>query len=196
MTTPAPSASRAVADRGDRIGFAVIAAMTGLLGLVSLADGIWRTIALGLGSGPVDLIAGGELPGNVGRISGATVLSSQIDDGARLLIVIASALSVVVAAAVYGAIVTFLVMTARSTPFHRTLFPVVFVTGLLMTLGGLLAAGLDGLGQMMAGGGLGEPYETAFELHTGPWAFGFVVLVAAFVIRTGQRLQRDAEGLV
>lgn len=195
MTTPA-STTAPIADRGDRIGFAVIAGMTGFLGLVNLADGIWRTVALAFGSGPVDLIAGGDLPGNVGRISGATVVSSDIADDARLLIVIASALSVVIWAAIYGAIVTFLVMTARGTPFHRRLYPVLLTTGMLMALGGLLAAGLDGLGRMMAGGGLGEPYETAFELHLGPWAFGFVVLVAAFVIRAGQRLQHDTEGLV
>ena len=41
-----------------------------------------------------------------------------------------------------------------------------------------------------------RPYRAAFELQLGPWAFGFVVLVAAYVIRAGERLQRDTEGLV
>jgi hypothetical protein len=42
----------------------------------------------------------------------------------------------------------------------------------------MIAGGLDGLGRMIAGGELGEPYRAAFELQLGPWAFGFVVLVA------------------
>jgi hypothetical protein len=181
---------------GDRIAFAVIAGIAGLLGLLTIADGVWRTIALGVGDGPVDLIAIAPLPGNVGSITGATVTSDALGEGSRALLVTASAISLLVTAAISGAVVVFLVMTARSTPFHRILYPVVLTTGLAMSLGGMLAAGLDGLGRMMAGGDLGEPYAIAFELQLGPWAFGFVVLVAAYVIRAGARLQRDTEGLV
>lgn len=181
---------------GDRIAFAVIAGIAGLLGLLTIADGVWRTIALGVGDGPVDLIAFAPLPGNVGNITGATVTSDALGEGSRALLVTASAISLLVTAAISGAVVVFLVMTARSTPFHRILYPVVLTTGLAMSLGGMLAAGLDGLGRMMAGGDLGEPYAIAFELQFGPWAFGFVVLVAAYVIRAGERLQRETEGLV
>ena len=190
------TAAAPVADRGDRIAFAVIAGMTALLGIAVLIDGVWRTIALATDVGPVDLIAQAEVAGNVGNVSVATVRSDAIDEPSRALLVIASALALVVATSVYAAIVVFLVMTARGTPFHRLLYPVVLLTGILMSIGGILAGGLDGLGRMMAGGGLGEPYQAAFELTIGPWAFGFVVLVAAYVIRVGQRLQRDSEGLV
>ncbi|QNO37659.1 hypothetical protein H4J02_01015 [Protaetiibacter sp. SSC-01] len=180
----------------DRIAFAVIAALAALLGLIAVADGVWRTIALAAGNGPVDLIAFAPLPDNVGDITGATVASDAIGEGARALLVTASALSLVVAAVTSAAVVVFLVMTARGTPFHRVLYPVVLTAGLVMSLGGIVSAGIDGLGRMMAGGDLGEPYIPGFELNLGPWAFGFVVLAAAYVIRTGQRLQRDAEGLV
>ena len=181
---------------GDRIAFSVIAAMAALLGLLTIADGLWRTIALAVGNGPVDLLAFAPLPGNVGSITGATVTSGALGEGSRALLVVASAVSLLVGAAISGAVVVFLAMTARGTPFHRVLYPVVLTTGLLMSLGGMVAAGIDGLGRMMAGGELGDPYQMAFELQLGPWAFGFVVLVAAYVIRAGERLQRDAEGLV
>lgn len=185
-----------VADRADRIAFAVIAVVTAVLGLLVLADGIWRTVALAAGVGPVELFARGDVAGNVGRVTSATVTSDAIGDTSRLLLVIASTLSLIIATAISTAIVAFLVATARATPFHRLLYPVLLTTGALMAIGGILAAGLDGLGRMIAGGDLGEPYEMAFELQMGPWAFGFVVLVAAFVVRAGQRLQRDSEGLV
>jgi len=190
-TTVAPSLRL-----GDRIAFGVIAGMAALLGLLAVADGIWRTIALAAGNGPVGLIAFAPLPGNVGNITGATVTSDALGEGSRALLVVASAISLLVVAAISGAVVVFLTMTARGTPFHRILYPVVLTAWLLMSLGGILASGLDGLGRMMAGGDLGEPYQMAFELQLGPWAFGFVVLVAAYVIRAGERLQRDAEGLV
>lgn len=197
MSSTHPATSSATrSDRADRAAFAVIAGMAGFLGLLTVVDGVWRTVALASGVGPVDLIAGGDVPGNTGYISGATVVSAALSDGVRALLVAASALALLIAAAVYAAIVLFLVVTARGTPFHRSLFPVVLGTGALMAVGGVLAGGLDGLARMMAGGELGAPYETAFELHLGPWAFGFVVLAAAYVIRVGQRLQRDAEGLV
>ena len=191
MTTTAPRLSLA-----DRIAFGVIAALAALLGMLTVADGVWRTLALGAGDGPVDLLAFAPLPGNVGSITGATVTSDALGDGSRTLLVVASVLSLLVAAAISVAVVVFLAMTARGTPFHRTLYPVVLTTGLVMSFGGLLAAGLDGLARMMAGSDLGEPYQPAFELQLGPWAFGFVVLVAAYVIRIGSRLQRDTEGLV
>ncbi len=185
-----------VADRADRTAFAIIAGMTGVLGLLTLAEGVWRTIALARGDGAVELLATGDVVGNLGVVTSATVASDALSDGPRTLLVVASALGVVISTAVYVAIVAFLVSTARGTPFDRHLFPVVLTTGALMSTGGILAGGLDGLGRMMAGGELGAPYEAAFELEFGSWAFGFVVLVAAYVIRAGQRLQRDTEGLV
>jgi hypothetical protein len=180
---------------GDRVAFAIIAAIAGLLGLLAAVDGVWRTIALAAGTGPVELFAFAPL-GTVGDMTRATVTSGDIGDGSRTLLVIASAIALVVTLSISVAVVAFLLLTARGTPFHRILYPVLLVTGLLMSLGGILTAGLDGLGRMMAGGDLGAPYEMAFELQLGPWAFGFVVLVAAYVIRVGQRLQRDTEGLV
>lgn len=182
--------------RADRTAIAVIAAVTGLLGLLTVADGVWRTIALALGTGPVELIAGGDVPGNTGRMSSATVTSAVVGDGSRVLLVTGSAVALAVAATIYVACLVVLIMIARGTPFHRVLYTVLLVTGFSMATGGILAAGLDGLGRMMAGGDLGAPYEMAFELTLGPWAFGFVVLAAAYVVRAGQRLQRETEGLV
>ena len=187
---------RPVLSPADRAAMAVIAALAALMGLLVAIDGIWRTIALAAGNGPVDLLAFAPLPGNVGDITAATVTSGVLGEGSRVLIVTASAISLAVALAISVAVVLFLVSIARGTPFSRILFPVLLVTGTLMAVGGLLASGLDGLGHMMAGGDLGDPYQVAFELQLGPWAFGFVVLATASVIRIGSRLQRDLEGLV
>lgn len=192
-----PPLTAAPGDRADRLSFAVIAGMSAFLGLLTVADGIWRTVALAAGVGPVELIAGGDLPSaDVGRISAATVTSEAVGEGSRALLVTASAIDLLVMVAIFAAIVVFQVMTGRGTPFHRFVFPVVLTAGLAMTFGGMLAAGIDGLGRTMAGGDLGAPYEMAFELRFGPRTFGFVVLVVAYVLRTGQRLQRDSEGLV
>jgi hypothetical protein len=187
---------RPVLSPADRAAMAVIAALAALMGLLVAIDGIWRTIALAAGNGPVELLAFAPLPGNVGDITAATVTSGVLGEGSRVLIVTASAISLAVALAISVAVVLFLVSIARGTPFSRILFPVLLVTGTLMAVGGLLASGLDGLGHMMAGGDLGDPYQVAFELQLGPWAFGFVVLATASVIRIGSRLQRDLEGLV
>ena len=182
--------------RADRTAYAVIAGLAAIVGLLTVVGGVWRTVSLAVGPEPVELFAGGDLPGAVGRISAATVTADLLGDGSRALLVTGSALGVVIAAAVSVAVVAFLVMTARGTPFHRFLFPVVLAAGIAMSIGGVLAASLDGLGRMVAAGDLGEPYEMAFEIALGPWAFGFVVLVAAYVIRTGQRLQRESDGLI
>ncbi|MGN6271758.1 MAG: hypothetical protein ACTHMQ_01565 [Protaetiibacter sp.] len=187
---------RPVLSPADRAAMAVIAALAGFMGLLVAINGTWRTIALAAGNGPVELLAFAPMPGNVGDITAATVTSGVLGEGSRVLIVIASAISLLVALAISVAVVLFLVSIARGTPFARSLFPVLLVTGTLMAVGGLLASGLDGLGRMMAGGDLGDPYQMAFELQLGPWAFGFVVLATASVIRIGSRLQRDLEGLV
>jgi len=187
---------RPVLAPADRAAMAVIAALAGLTGLLVAIDGTWRTVALAVGNGPVELLAFAPLPGNVGDITAATVASGLLGEGSRALIVAASAISLVVAVAISAAVVLFLVSIARGTPFARVLFPVLLATGTLMAVGGLLASGLDGLGRMMAGGDLGDPYVPGFELQLGPWAFGFVVLATASVIRIGSRLQRDLEGLV
>jgi hypothetical protein len=188
-------------ERADRAAFAVIAAFAGILGLTHLATALWYTVALALGAAPVELLARGELPGATdARITTATVTSDALPSDSVTLLVAASAVNTVIVVAVYLAIVGFLVMTARGTPFHRFAFPLTLAAGLAMSVGGVLAAGLDGLGRMMAGNGLGTPpegpFEVAFALDLGPWAFGFVVLVAAYVLRAGNRLQRDTEGLV
>lgn len=187
---------RPVLSPADRAAMGVIAALAALMGLLVAIDGTWRTIALVLGNGPVELLTFAPLPGNVGDITAATVTSGVLGEGSRTLIVVASVISLVVAVAISAAVVLFLASIARGTPFNRVLFPVLLVTGTLMAVGGLLASGLDGLGRMMAGGELGAPYQTAFELQLGPWAFGFVVLATASVIRIGSRLQRETEGLV
>ncbi|HLU64115.1 MAG TPA: hypothetical protein VKY66_06255 [Protaetiibacter sp.] len=188
--------SRPVLSPADRVAMGVIAGLAGIMGLLAVADGVWRTIALAVGNGPVELLAFAPLPGNVGDITTATVVSGALADGPRTLLVVASIISLVVVIATSGTVVLFLASVARGTPFARILFPALLTTGALMAIGGLLAAGLDGLGRMMAGGDLGEPYQLAFELPVGPWAFGFVVLAAASVVRVGSRLQRDVEGLV
>jgi hypothetical protein len=185
----------------DRVAFGVIAALAALIGVVTVIDGIGRTIALAAGDGPVELLARGDLPGAAAaQITSATVTSGALTGLSTGLLVAGSAVSLVVAAAVYTAIVLFLVMTARSTPFHRFLYPVTLAAGLSMTLGGIIAAALTGFGMMEGAFSLGAapdgPFEVAFTLEPGPWAFGFVVLVIAFVLRAGHRLERDTEGLV
>lgn len=180
----------------DRVAFALIAGMAGFLGLVALVDGTWRTVALAVGDGHIELLAEAPITGNTGEFSAAIVRSDALDDTSRALLATGSGIAALVATVIGIAVVTFLVMTARGTPFHRLLYPVVLTTGLVMSLGGMIASGLEGFGRMIAGGELGDPYYSGFEVNIGPWAFGFVVLAAAYVIRAGQRLQRETEGLV
>jgi hypothetical protein len=185
----------------DRIAFGVIAGLATIIGLLSFISGVWRSVALSTGDGPVELLAFGELPGApFASITTATVASSELNQLSTSLLVAGSIMSVLVTIAVFTAIVFFLVMTSRGTPFHRFLFPMTLTAGISLTIGGMISAALTGLGTMEAAFDLGVatdgPFEAAFTLEPGPWAFGFVVLVAAFVLRLGQRMQRDTEGLV
>lgn len=187
---------RPALSRTDRTTIGVIAVLAALIALLVTIGGIWHTIALAAGTGPVDLLAFAPVTDNVGTVTHATVTSGVLGEGSRTLLAISSGISNLVALVIGAAVVLFLVSIARGTPFNRILFPVLLVTGGVMAVGGLLASGLDGLGRMMAGGDLGAPYEVAFELEWGPWLFGFVVIATASVIRIGSRLQRDLEGLV
>ncbi|MGV8970576.1 MAG: hypothetical protein ACOH1J_09010 [Microbacteriaceae bacterium] len=185
----------------DRVAFSVIAGLAAIIGLLTAIGGVWHTVLLVAGDGPVELFAVGELPGApFAAITSATVPSSELSQLSTSLLVAGSVISVLVTIAVFTAIVFFLVMTARSAPFHRFLFPVTLLAGFALTFGGLTSAALTGLGTMESAFHLGVapdgPFEAAFTIEPGQWAFGLVVLVAAFVLRAGQRMQRDTEGLI
>lgn len=187
-------------ESSQRTAFAVIAGMAGVLGLILTIDGIWRTISIAVGTEGIELPARGDLPGVDARISTATVLSSDVGGSSLGFLIAGSTATLLVTAATWVTVVLFLVLAARGTPFHHLLARVALVAGTVMTFGGLAGSALSGVGRVQAADHLGAapdgPFEAAFTIAPGEWSFGVVVLVAAYVIRIGQRLQRDTEGLV
>jgi hypothetical protein len=89
----------------------------------------------------------------------------------------------------------------RRRPFTKPVFWLVALVGYALIIGTILDQGFGGLGGMIAAGELSSdpaagfwPMATLVDL--GPAATGLVLLVAAAAIHLGQRLQRDADGLI
>jgi hypothetical protein len=153
-----------------------------------------------LGTATIEILARGPLSGTEAQIASAAVESALVGDSSRAFLVAGSTLSLLVTAATYAAAVVFLALAARGTPFHLVHYRVALNAGSVMTFGGLAGAALSGVGRVQAADHLGSwpdgPFVAAFTITPGEWAFGVVVLAAAFVVRWGERLQRDTEGLV
>ena len=89
---------------------------------------------------------------------------------------------------------------AQRRPFHHTSQVAALVAGCAIAFGSLISQGLAGLARMMTadelGAALGGVTQVGFLFEPLPIVVGFGVLALAYVFRTGERLQRDTEGLV
>jgi hypothetical protein len=188
------------------------------LGAAALAGGVvWfigalyslaRTVmggALTLELTVLDPRVDGDLPAGLNSIAwdGAQVNITLEALGPAISTVLlgSRAISVIVGAIVTGAIGIVLLRLARRAPFHRSLFAVAIVAGAALSFGSMIALGSHVFGSLMASdrvNGLlgGEVFAIDATVDPLPVFLGLVVMAMAVVFRSGERLQRDTEGLV
>jgi len=193
----------------ERAVLAILAAGATLLGAALLFARL-RTLARG--ETTMSLLTRAEVPyryeahtdAGAGIMSAgfdsATVVAGGLSDGTRALLtggVIADAVATAVS---IGAVAWFLLLLIRNRPFHRSLVAASLAAGSALLIGGILSAGLGGLGRMQAAVELnplaGGVFKVGFLVDPWPAVAGLGVLALAFVFRRGERLQRDTEGLV
>jgi hypothetical protein len=202
--TPVP-VSRGM-ERGILILFSAAAAVIGL-GLAVPA--VQQAVGVATGTGGVGLLTEAALPhdassSGAGIVSAtfdsAWVIASGLSDGARVLLTLGAVAGALTTALTVGAVALFLLLLMWRRPFHRALIVATQVAGCALLLGGILSAGLGGLGRMMAATELnpiaGDVFVVGFRFDPAGMLAGIGVLALSLVFSYGTRLQRDTEGLV
>lgn len=99
-----------------------------------------------------------------------------------------------------GSIALFFLLLLWGRPFHRALVAATLTAGSALLIGGVLSAGLGGLGRMMAADELnalyGDVFVVGFSFDPAPLFAGLATLALSLVFERGARMQRDTEGLV
>lgn len=130
----------------------------------------------------------------------ARVVATGLDAGTRWLLGAGAGVAALTNALVVGSLVLFVLLLLWRRPFHRALVAATLTAGAALLIGGILSSGLGGLGRMMAADALnpasGDAFILGFAFDPAPLLAGVAVLALSFVFSTGQRLQRDTEGLV
>lgn len=139
-------------------------------------------------------------------ITGSTVSGSFVGLTAtpRVLIAIGQTFSAVLLAAPAAAIGIICFQLLRGEPFTRVASRALFVTALVVLVGGIgtdlataIGTGLA-VAEVLPVEGLSTSLEPTFNLTVQLWPFGAALALAALagVFRYGERLQRDTAGLV
>jgi hypothetical protein len=146
----------------------------------------------GAGSGGVSLVAA--------TFDSASVLATGLSDAAKVLLALGAAADALTTILTAGSVALFFLLLMWRRPFHRALIVATQVAGAALLLGGVLSAGLAGLGRMMAADELNaiadDVFVVGFEFEPAWILAGLAVLALSFVFSYGTRLQRDTEGLV
>ncbi len=197
--------------RSDRFAMAALGAAAlagGVVWFIGALYSLARTVmggALTLELTVLDPRVDGDLPAGLNSIAwdGAQVNITLEALGPAISTVLlgSRAISVIVGAIVTGAIGIVLLRLARRAPFHRSLFAVAIVAGAALSFGSMIALGSHVFGSLMASdrvNGLlgGEVFAIDATVDPLPVFLGLVVMAMAVVFRSGERLQRDTEGLV
>ncbi|WP_438352238.1 hypothetical protein [Microbacterium sp. CJ88] len=204
MTNP-PPVSRGM-ERGILILFMAAAAVIGLGLAVPAAQ---QAIGVATGAGGISMLTDAAVP-HTDAVAGAAissatfdsawVVASGLDGGTRALLALGASFGAVPTALTVGAVVLFLLLMMWRRPFHRALIVATQVAGAALLIGGILSAGLGGLGRMMAATELnpvaGDVFVVGFRFDPAWMLVGVGVLALSFVFSYGTRLQRDTEGLV
>jgi len=204
MTTPPWVSSRM--ERGTVLLF-VTAGL--VMGFALALPAIRAAIDFAAGSGAVSLLTEADVPRS-GATGGPTIVSATFESArvvasglssqARLLLVLGAAFGALTTVLTVSAVVLFLLLLLWRRPFHRALILATQVAGSALLLGGLLSAGLGGLGRMMAADELnpsaGDVFIVGFPFDPVGVLAGLGILSLSVVFTYGTRLQRDTEGLV
>lgn len=211
MATSA-AGTRPTLHRSDRFAMAALGAAAlagGVVWLVGALYSLVRTVTLGgamsLELTVLDPRVDLDVPAGLNTIAwdGAQVNVDleALGPAIATLLLGSQALSVIVGAIVTGAIGIVLLRLARRSPFHRSLFAVAIVAGAALSFGSMIALGSHVFGSLMASDRVNEllgseVFAIDATVDPLPVFLGLVVMAMAVVFRSGERLQRDTEGLV
>ncbi|KTS05842.1 MULTISPECIES: hypothetical protein [Microbacterium] len=201
-----PSWVSARMERGTVILF-VTAGL--VMGFALALPAIRAAIDIAGGSGAISLLTDAAVPRTPGA-DGATIISATYDSArvvaeglsgqTRTLLVLGAAFSALTTLLTVSAVVLFFLLLMWRRPFHRALITATQVAGAALLIGGILSAGLGGLGRMMAADELnpaaGGVFVIGFSFDPAWMLVGLGVLALSVVFTYGTRLQRDTEGLV
>ena len=204
MAAPAPVSPRM--ERGILVLF--VAAST-VMGSALALPAVRSAIGIATGDGGFSLLTDAAVltaPTSTGaqtvsaRYESAWVVADGLSAGARSLLVSGTAAGALTTLLTIGAVMLFFLLLTWRRPFHRALVIATRVAGASLLIGGLLSAGLTGLGRMMAASELNPSAGDVFVIGSAfepIWALvGLGVLALSVVFSYGIRLQRDTEGLV
>lgn len=180
-----------------------------VMGFALALPAIRAAIDIAAGSGAISLLTEAEVPRAPGT-DGATLVSATYESArvvaqglsgqARSLLVLGAAFSALTTLLTVSAVVLFFLLLMWRRPFHRALISATQVAGAALLIGGILSAGLGGLGRMMAADELnpaaGGVFVIGFSFDPAWMLVGVGVLALSVVFTYGTRLQRDTEGLV
>ena len=207
MTAPGtPARASRTMERGILTLFLAAAAVIGV-GLAVPA--IRHVLAVLSAETPVTLLTRAPVPHDAGSggvslvaasFDSASVLATGLSDAARVLLALGAAADALTTILTAGSVALFFLLLMWRRPFHRALIVATQVAGAALLLGGVLSAGLAGLGRMMAADELNaiadDVFVVGFEIEPAWILAGLAVLALSFVFSYGTRLQRDTEGLV
>lgn len=203
--------TRSSLHRSDRFAMAALGAASlagGVVWFVGALYSLVRTVmggALTLELTVLDPRVDDDLPAGLNSIAwdGAQVNINleALGPAISTLLLGSQAISVIVGAIVTGAIGIVLLRLARRAPFHRSLFAVAIVAGAALSFGSMIALGSLVFGSLMASDRVNEllgseVFAIDATVDPLPVFLGLVVMAMAVVFRSGERLQRDTEGLV
>lgn len=195
-----------VSPRMER-GIVLLFVAAGLVTGFALAlPGVRAAIGIATGAGGFSLLTEAPVATDPGgpilsaRYESAWVTTDALSFGARTLLVLGTAAGALTTLCTIGALMLFFLLLMWRRPFHRALVVATRVAGASLLIGGVLSAGLTGLGRMMAASELNPSAGDVFVVGSAfdpAWALvGLAVLALSVVFSYGTRLQRDTEGLV
>lgn len=204
MAAPTP-----VSPRMER-GIVLLFVAAGIvMGFALSLPAIRSAIGIATGDGGFSLLTDAAVataPGDAGaaivsaRYESAWVIARDLSSGARTLLTLGTAAGALTTLLTVGAVMLFFFLLLWRRPFHRALVVATRVAGVSLLIGGILSAGLAGLGRMMATDELNPAAGDVFVAGSAfdpVWALvGLGVLALSVVFSYGIRLQRDTEGLV
>lgn len=198
-----------VSPRMER-GIVLLFVTAGLvIGFALALPAIRAAFDIAAGSGAIGLLTQTDVPRSTSTggptivsatFESAWVVASGLSSQTRLLLVLGAAFGALTTVLTVSAVVLFLLLLMWRRPFHRALILATQVAGCALLLGGILSAGLGGLGRMMAADELNpsasDVFLVGFSFDPVGVLAGLGVLALSVVFTYGTRLQRDTEGLV
>lgn len=180
-----------------------------VMGLALALPAVRTAVGIATGDGGFSLLTEAPVPVTAtesepvvvsARYESAWVVASGLSVSARTLLVLGAAFGALTTMLTVGALILFFLLLLWRRPFHSALVTATRVAGAALLIGGVLSAGLGGLGRMMAADELNPSAGGVFLVGSAfdpAWALvGLGVLAMSVVFSYGIRLQRDTEGLV